>query len=378
MESSPILQLKNLSKTFPACNSPAVDDVSLELREGELLGLLGPSGCGKTTLLRIVAGFEKVSQGQVELAGKIVSDRNKNVPPEKRNTGMVFQDYALFPHLTVAENIAFGLKGKKTVANGGIFHNGRLKNTEIQRRISNVLDLVGLSGLEKRYPHELSGGQQQRIALARAIAPQPALILLDEPLSNLDVQVRHRLRAEIRAILKAAGTTAIFVTHDREEALAISDKIAVMRDGKLEQVGTPEEIYTQPRSRFVAEFVTQANFLTAIRDGQNWTTEIGEVKLPTAINIAECDRAELMLRQEDIMVTPDPYNDSQVTVKERQFLGREYRYCLETASGKRLHARTTISNPVAVGTKVNVSVIRNSAVSFFQKKTPASAVGRGA
>ena len=378
MESSPILQLKNLSKTFPASNSPAVDNVSLELREGELLGLLGPSGCGKTTLLRIVAGFEKVSQGQVELAGKIVSDRNKNVPPEKRNTGMVFQDYALFPHLTVAENIAFGLKGKKTVANGGIFHNGRLKNTEIQRRISNVLDLVGLSGLEKRYPHELSGGQQQRVALARAIAPQPALILLDEPLSNLDVQVRHRLRAEIRAILKAAGTTAIFVTHDREEALAISDKIAVMRDGKLEQVGTPEEIYTQPRSRFVAEFVTQANFLTAIRDGQNWTTEIGEVKLPTAINIAECDRAELMLRQEDIMVTPDPNNDSQVTVKERQFLGREYRYCLETASGKRLHARTTISNPVAVGTKVNVSVIRNSAVSFFQKKTPASAVGRGA
>ena len=378
MESSPILQLKNLSKTFPASNSPAVDNVSLELREGELLGLLGPSGCGKTTLLRIVAGFEKVSQGQVELAGKIVSDRNKNVPPEKRNTGMVFQDYALFPHLTVAENIAFGLKGKKTVANGGIFHNGRLKNTEIQRRISNVLDLVGLSGLEKRYPHELSGGQQQRIALARAIAPQPALILLDEPLSNLDVQVRHRLRAEIRAILKAAGTTAIFVTHDREEALAISDKIAVMRDGKLEQVGTPEEIYTQPRSRFVAEFVTQANFLTAIRDGQNWTTEIGEVKLPTAISIAECDRAELMLRQEDIMVTPDPNNDSQVTVKERQFLGREYRYCLETASGKRLHARTTISNPVAVGTKVNVSVIRNSAVSFFQKKTPASAVGRGA
>ena len=364
MDSSPILQLKSISKTFTASNTPAVNQVSLELQQGELLGLLGPSGCGKTTLLRIVAGFEKVSQGQVELAGKIVSDRNKNIPPEKRNTGMVFQDYALFPHLTVAENIAFGLKGKKNAANGGIFHHGRLKNPEIKQRIRNVLDLVGLSRLEKRYPHELSGGQQQRVALARAIAPQPALILLDEPLSNLDVQVRHRLREEIRSILKAAGTTAIFVTHDREEALAISDKIAVMRDGKLEQVGTPEEIYTQPSSRFVAEFVTQANFLTVRREGQNWTTEIGQVELPTAITTAECDCAELMLRQEDIIVTPDPDNNSLVTVKERQFLGREYRYCLETASGKRLHARTTISNPVAVGTKVNVSVISNSPLIF--------------
>ena len=364
MESSPILQLRGISKTFPTSKNPAVNQVSLELQQGELLGLLGPSGCGKTTLLRIVAGFEKVSQGQVVLAGNIVSDRNINIPPEKRNTGMVFQDYALFPHLTVAENIAFGLKGKKTEANGGIFHHGRLKNREIQQRIRDVLELVGLSTLEKRYPHELSGGQQQRVALARAIAPQPALILLDEPLSNLDVQVRHRLREEIRAILKAAGTTAIFVTHDREEALAISDKIAVMRDGKLEQVGTPETIYTKPSSRFVAEFVTQANFLTARREGQNWTTEIGKVELPNAITTGECDRAELMLRQEDLLVTPDPDSNSLVTVKERQFLGREYCYCLETASGKRLHARTTIGNPVAVGTKVKVSVIRNTPLFF--------------
>lgn len=364
MESSPILQIRNLSKAFPANNCHAVDNVSLELQQGELLGLLGPSGCGKTTLLRIVAGFEKVSQGQVELGGKVVSDRNNNIPPEKRNTGMVFQDYALFPHLTVAENIAFGLKGKKHPKSNGIFQSGRLKNPEIQQRISNVLDLVGLSLLGKRYPHELSGGQQQRVALARAIAPQPALILLDEPLSNLDVQVRHRLRAEIRSILKAAGTTAIFVTHDREEALAISDKIAVMRDGKLEQVGTPEEIYTQPSSRFVAEFVTQANFLTAIREGQDWTTEIGKVELSNALSTTECNQAELMLRQEDIIITPDPHNISHVTVKERQFLGREYRYCLETASGKRLHARTTINNPVAVGTKVNLSVISNSPLFF--------------
>ena len=307
-----------------------------------------------------MAGFEKISQGEVALAGKLISDRNYNTPPEKRNTGMVFQDYALFPHLTVADNIAFGLKGKKSF--------GRLSPQEIKYRIGEVLSLVGLSGLEKRYPHELSGGQQQRVALARALAPQPALILLDEPLSNLDVQVRHRLREEIRQILKAAGTSAIFVTHDREEALAISDQIAVMRNGKLEQIGTPEEIYTQPGSRFVAEFVTQANFLTARREGELWKTEIGEVDLKSFLaiqsgaNVELADRAEVMLRQEDIIITPD--SNSPVVVKERQFLGREYHYCLETASGKRLHARTNISNAVDVGTSVNLSMIKAKPIVF--------------
>jgi iron(III) transport system ATP-binding protein len=360
MEAAPILQLKNVTKKYSNNSTPAVNGVSLILKQGELLGLLGPSGCGKTTLLRIVAGFEKISQGEVELAGKVICDRNCTTPPEKRNTGMVFQNYALFPHLTVADNIAFGLKGKKSF--------GRLSTQEINARIGEVLNLVGLTGLEKRYPHELSGGQQQRVALARALAPQPALILLDEPLSNLDVQVRHRLREEIRRILKAAGTSAIFVTHDREEALAISDKIAVMRHGELEQIGTPEEIYTLPASRFVAEFVTQANFLTAKREGQLWKTEIGEVDLNSLMAnqpieaLTYADRAEVMLRQEDILLTPD--NNSPVIVRERQFLGREYRYCLETASGKRLHARTNINNAVDVGTKVNLSLISAKPVVF--------------
>jgi iron(III) transport system ATP-binding protein len=360
MEASPILRLKNVTKKYANSSNLAVDSVNLTLKQGELLGLLGPSGCGKTTLLRIVAGFEKISQGEVELAGTIICDRNCNIPPEKRNTGMVFQDYALFPHLTVSENIAFGLKGKKSF--------GRLSPQEIKSRIKEVLNLVGLAGLEKRYPHELSGGQQQRVALARALAPQPALILLDEPLSNLDVQVRHRLREEIRRILKAAGTSAIFVTHDREEALAISDKIAVMRNGALEQIGTPEEIYTRPTSRFVAEFVTQANFLTAKREGKLWKTEIGEVDLNSLLKtqpgekIKLTDRAEVMLRQEDIILTPD--SNSPVVVRERQFLGREYRYCLETASGKRLHARTNISNAVDVGTKVNLSMVSTKPVVF--------------
>lgn len=360
MEASSILKLHNVTKKYAVNSNPAVDEVSLTLKKGELLGLLGPSGCGKTTLLRIVAGFEKVSQGRVELAGSLIGDRNTNIPPEKRNTGMVFQDYALFPHLNVTDNIAFGLKGKKSY--------GRLASKEIKYRIGEVLDLVGLSGLEKRYPHELSGGQQQRVALARALAPKPALILLDEPLSNLDVQVRHYLREEIRRILKAAAISAILVTHDREEALAICDRIAVMRDGKLEQVGTPEEIYIKPSSRFVAEFVTQANFLTARREGELWKTEIGEVDLKSLLadrlgnSIKFVDRAEVMLRQEDIILTPD--RNSSVVVKERQFLGREYCYCLETASGKRLHARTNISNAVDVGTNVNLSLIAAKPVVF--------------
>ncbi len=371
MESLPILEIHNITKKFNAQELPAVNKVSLTLEKGELLGLLGPSGCGKTTLLRIVAGFEKLSQGEIRLNGSVVSDRFMTIPPEKRHTGMVFQDYALFPHLTVEKNIVFGLKGKNQSHKTKFKANNRLCNSGIKQRTNFVLNLVGLSGLGKRYPHELSGGQQQRVALARALAPQPDLILLDEPLSNLDVQIRHRLREEIRRILKAAGTSAIFVTHDREEALAISDKIAVMRNGQIEQMGTPEAIYTQPSSRFVAEFVTQANFLLAKREGKCWKTEIGELEIgfnsdktewDISQNEARYDYAELMLRQEDIILTPD--NNSSVVVKERQFLGREYHYCLETPSGKRLHARTNIRNAVAVGTKVNLSLIKEAGVIF--------------
>jgi iron(III) transport system ATP-binding protein len=346
MISKAILNLDKISKVFSNHSHPVVNNVSFSLDRGELLGLLGPSGCGKTSLLRIIAGFEQPSTGTVELAGKVVNCLNCWIPPEQRNTGMVFQDYALFPHLSIGENIAFGLKGKNN-------NLGRLKGESVKKRVAEVLELVGLSGLEKRYPHQLSGGQQQRIALARALAPQPALILLDEPLSNLDAQVRIRLREEVRCILKAAGTSAIFVTHDREEALAISDRIAVMRQGKLEQLGTPEEIYSQPASRFVAEFVTQANFLTATRLGNTWLTEIGELEFQPLQIPDSCMAGEIMLRQEDLILRPD--EAAQVVVKQRQFLGREYRYCLETPSGKTIHARTTANVRVAIGSRVKLS-----------------------
>ena len=361
MNQSVILQLKNITKTYPDRTKSAGDrhhslvlnNVDLTLNRGELLGLLGPSGCGKTTLLRVVAGFESISSGVVVTAGKIVCSNCDFIAAEKRKTGMVFQDYALFPHLTVAENIAFGLKNQSQYVKA-VFSNKT--NDKIASRVSEVLDLVGLSGLEKRYPHQLSGGQQQRISLARALAPQPALILLDEPLSNLDVQVRHRLRAEIRAILKAAGTSAIFVTHDREEALAISDKIAVMRQGKIEQIGTPEEVYLNPASRFVARFVTQANILPAIRKERVWQTEIGAVEIsPSKFNSTDDieERGDLMLRPEDIVLNPDPHSD--IVILERQFLGREYYYCVSTASGKRIYVRTNTERAIAVGTKVSLS-----------------------
>ncbi|KFF41110.1 MAG: ABC transporter ATP-binding protein [Candidatus Atelocyanobacterium thalassa] len=344
MTDSIILQVDHIVKQFLNHTTAAIDQVSFKLKQGEILGLLGPSGCGKTTLLRVIAGFEKPSVGTIELAGNIIASPYESIPPEYRNTGMVFQDYALFPHLNIASNIAFGLKKKN------------LSRNKVKQRVGESLALVGLEGLEKRYPHQLSGGQQQRIALARALAPKPALILLDEPLSNLDVQVRLQLRHEIRHVLKGTGITAIFVTHDQEEALAISDKIGVMSYGKIEQFGTPEEVYTHPSSRFVAEFVTQANFIPAKRKGRLWTTEIGQWEAPSTFeNIPEGD---LMVRQEDITLQPD--DTGEIVICDRQFLGREYCYCLKTPSGCQIHARTTLQTQLPIGTRVQLIIVPQS------------------
>ncbi|PZD72988.1 Sulfate/thiosulfate import ATP-binding protein CysA [Acaryochloris thomasi RCC1774] len=348
MEFSSILQLEEITKSFSPKIPPAVDHVTLELEKGNILGLLGPSGCGKTTLLRIIAGFEQ-PQGYLCLDGVLVCGQGVWVAPEHRSVGMVFQDFALFPHLTVGDNVGFGLQGSR-------------KTGDLSRRVAEVMDLVGLRGMEKRYPHELSGGQQQRVALARALAPQPNLVLLDEPLSNLDVQVRLRLRQELRDILKIAGTSAVFVTHDQEEAMAMADQVAVMRAGKLEQVGRPEDIYQHPQSQFVAEFVTQANFLRVHRQGNDWQTEVSDFAIvpddsETLIDAAlldSCSTGTLMIRQEDLQLRPNA--ESTTTIRDRQFLGREYRYCLQTDSGKELHARTGIGQALAIGTAVKLSL----------------------
>ncbi|MEA5566379.1 ABC transporter ATP-binding protein [Anabaena sp. UHCC 0399] len=342
-----ILHLQNVTKQFSENTSPAVDNVSFILQQGDVLGLLGPSGCGKTTLLRLIAGFERLPTGTIKIGEQIVSNNSIFIPVEQRDIGVVFQDYALFPHLNVEENVTFGLRN--------------ISKQQIQKRVAEVLALVRLAGLEKRYPYELSGGQQQRVALARALAPQPQLMLLDEPLSNLDIQVRLQLREEVRDILKAAGTSAIFVTHDQEEALAISDIVGVMRQGHLEQIGTPEEIYTHPASRFVAEFVTQANFLSASRQGNVWETEVGCFELPANyIN----NLGEIMIRQEDLILTPA--TDAPVFIRTRRFLGREYQYCLQTPSGKEIHVRTTTDMALPVGTRVQISIVGDAVKVFPQ------------
>jgi len=352
MLDSILLQLDTISKRFSEV--PVVDSVSLKLRQGELLSLLGASGCGKTTLLRLIAGFERPQSGRIELAGQEVASPNRWLPPEQRDIGMVFQDYALFPHLTVAQNVGFGLKKSRRKQSG-------YPGQQAKKMISEAIAQVGLSGFEKRYPHELSGGQQQRVALARALAPQPALILLDEPLSNLDVQVRSHLRQEIRSILKTTGATAIFVTHDQEEALSISDRVAVMNQGKLEQLATPETLYNEPATRFVAEFVTQGNFLPATYDGKGWKTAIVTLVLSQDDPIS--DRADLMIRQQDIRLEPD--EKSSIVVIDRAFLGRDHRYTIQTSSGDRLQVLNTMKPVLNIGTRVKVRVNLATVRVFF-------------
>ncbi|MEL6488505.1 MAG: ABC transporter ATP-binding protein [Cyanobacteria bacterium J06634_6] len=342
--SAPVLSCQNITKRFGVSQTPAVNQVSFTLSEGELLGLLGPSGCGKTTLLRLVAGFEQPESGDITLANQQVFCAGHCVPPERRQVGVVFQDYALFPHLNVEDNVSFGLKQ--------LSRRGQLPKQQIRILTREAINLVGLSGMEARYAHELSGGQQQRVALARALAPKPPLILLDEPFSNLDVQVRLYLRQEVRDILKSIGASGIFVTHDQEEALSIADKVAVMQNGHLVQLDPPEDIYQQPASRFIAEFVTQANFVSASWQLGKWETELGPI--PDVHLYDQIDSGELMIRQEDICLEKDA--TGELTIRGRQFLGREYQYLIELPSSRTLKVRTAASQRFDIGDCVCVQI----------------------
>ena len=322
------LILENVSKIFPQRDGQgevrAVDQVSLTIHEGEFLTLLGPSGCGKTTTLRLISGFELPTAGRILLDGKDISNR----PPNKRDMAMVFQSYALFPHMTVFKNIAYGLTVK------------RVSGKETRKRVNRVLELMGLTGLGGRRPHELSGGQQQRVALARSLVVEPRVLLFDEPLSNLDAKLRVQMRSEIRNIQRRLNITSVYVTHDQIEAMALSDRVVVMNHGQIEQIGTPDEIYRHPRTRFVADFIGRANFIdatvTARADDQVEVTLLGQkVQVPAAhITAPPGTRLVAVLRPEALSLREDS-SLPQVVVEQTMYLGSSTEYIVQ-ADGKQL------------------------------------------
>jgi len=326
-----MIRLTGVTKRF--AEVAAVDGASLCVARGEVVALLGPSGCGKTTLLRLIAGFERPEAGTVELNGRVVAGSDAWIAPEARRVGMVFQDYALFPHLTVSANVGFGLPRRERAS-----------------RVPELLAIVGLSGLEKRYPHELSGGQQQRVALARALAPAPELVLLDEPWSNVDPFLRGTLRAEVAEIIRPLGVTVLLVTHDREEAFSLADRVALMRDGQVVQEGTAEELYFAPTSRWAAEFVGAANVLRGrVVDG-SIETAIGAFP---ANGAGQRRDAQVLVRPELLELEPSAAGAAEVV--GREFRGHDvfYRVLLD---GVELVAQRPSTEVVELGSRVAIRV----------------------
>jgi iron(III) transport system ATP-binding protein len=311
----------------------AVDDVSLTLAPGQILALLGPSGCGKTTFLRLIAGFERPDSGTIELGGRTLAGQGRWLAPEKRRVGLVFQEYALFNHLSVEANVRFGLpRGTR------------------RSRVDELLEVVGLSGLGRRMPHQLSGGQQQRVALARTLAAEPELVLLDEPFSNLDPGLREQVREEVWQILDSQGATAIIVTHDQEEALSLQGEVAVMMHGRLLQQGPAREIYERPASREVALFVGDANLLPGVADGEHVDTELGPVPIGGAFR----GETEVMVRPEHIEFTDG--DGIAGTIVRREYFGHDQLVTLRLESGRLLRVRTGHSFDLPPGAKCSIRV----------------------
>ena len=347
----PLLEVDDLRHAYE--ERRVVDGVSFALERGAIGCLLGPSGCGKTTVLRCIAGFEAVQHGAIRLAAETVSAPGTLVPPEARRIGMVFQDYALFPHLTVAENIGFGLH--------------RVPREEREERIQALAQLVHLSSALRQYPHEISGGQQQRAALARALAPRPELLLLDEPFSNLDVELRERLSLELRDIIKASGATAVLVTHDQQEAFAIADCVGILHGGRIQQWDTAYNLYHRPANRFVADFIGQGVFLPARPlDGGRLEIELGTLEGVAADGAA----VEVLLRPDDVV--HDDAAPTQAEVVHKAFRGAEILYTLRLASGRKVLALVPSHHNHALGEKIGIRLDVDHVVAFQRETEPSA------
>ena len=321
-------------------DTTVVKGVSFSLKRGEIGSLLGPSGCGKTTLLRAIAGFENPASGLVLINGSQVNRPNHAIPAEKREIGMVFQEHALFPHLTIADNIGFGLS--------------RWSRGDRQQRINELLEMIGLKGYGQSHPHQLSGGQQQRVALGRALAPRPKLLLLDEPFSSLDVELRTSLAKELRDILKQEQTTALLVTHDQNEAFAMADQIGVINKGKIEQWDSAYNLYHAPKTRFVADFIGEGALLPGEIDQQRRVhTEIGTAPI-SASSITNSERVEVLIRPDDVLLAGDDENSFSAEIIDKAFRGAEYLYTLKLQSGHKLLALCASHKNYAVGDTVSI------------------------
>ena len=347
------LQLENIAVEYGKASHAhrAVDGVSLHLPTGEIGALIGPSGCGKSSLLRAVAGLQAIAQGQIVSSGQTISTPEGMTPPEVRGVGMVFQDYALFPHMSIARNVGFGL--------------AHLPRAERQARIGEVLQLVGLADLAGRMPHELSGGQQQRVALARALARKPSVLLLDEPFSSLDAAMREKLAQEVRVILKAAGCTALVVTHDQDEAFAIADRIGVMQAGHLEQWDSPYQLYHQPATRFVAEFVGDAVLLPVqLQTPRVLQTPLGELALTPEQSAGHAPGAalQLLLRADELVL--DAASPLQATITQVQFRGSLQLCTLQLPTGHAVLLQSSSAIAMRVGQSVTIAARLNSLVLF--------------
>jgi iron(III) transport system ATP-binding protein len=327
-----IISVDSVSVSFD--DAVALSDFSLDVPSGALLTLVGPSGCGKTTALRVIAGFQDVDAGSVSIRGVEVLGPKTNVPPEKRKVGMVFQDYALFPHISVAENVGYGVRGSDRVS-----------------RVDEVLELVGLTGYGPRFPHELSGGEQQRVALARALAPSPDVVLLDEPFSNLDAPQRERMRRELKKIIKTAGVTAVLVTHDQAEALAIADVVAVMREGTIVQVGRPDAVYRSPADPWVAGFLGDAvMFEGSVSNGQV-ATSVGSIDS----DLEDGTSVQVMIRPE--WISPTVSESGTATVVDTEFYGHDQRVEIKLKGGDTVEALVPSLNSIQVGDAVTLSIL---------------------